>query len=46
MGHHRPSHRSELDLNDLQVKTYCRRCGAMLVFADHKWRVVEDLEAA
>jgi hypothetical protein len=46
MGHHRPSRRSELDLNDLRVKTCCKRCGAVLVRSHHKWKAEEQLEAA
>jgi len=46
MGHHRPSRRSELDLSDLRVKSYCKRCGAGLIRSHGKWEAKEELEAA
>jgi len=38
-GHHRPSQRSQLDLSDLQVKTFCRGCRAPMIRVASKWRV-------
>jgi hypothetical protein len=42
LGYHRPSHRSQLDLRDQQVKTYCKRCGAVLVLVGDKWQSQEQ----
>jgi len=39
LGYHRPSSRSQLDLRDQQVKTYCRGCGEVLVRDGDKWQV-------
>jgi hypothetical protein len=46
MGRHRPSRRSELDLLDLQVRSYCKRCGATMVRSGHKWQIEEPAKAA
>ena len=40
---HSPSSRSQLDLNDLKVKTYCRRCGAPMIRIASKWQAEESL---
>jgi hypothetical protein len=32
-------------LRDQQVKTYCKRCGAVLVCSEDKWRVETPEEA-
>jgi hypothetical protein len=40
---HRPSHRSQLDLSDLQVKTYCSRCGTPMIRLASKWRAETSL---
>jgi hypothetical protein len=46
LGRHQPSRRSELDLVNLQFKSFCRRCGMIMIRVGNRWQVQPEKAAA